>query len=80
VTWVYGALIALGLMGLPVAWGWWARVWPFEAAHDYRNALGYWAARVIRGAVFAFVFLPLVAVFAGPVFLFRALATRGSRA
>ena len=80
VTWIYGTLFVLGLIGVPVAWQWWARVWPFEAAHEYRNALGFWAARAIRGAVFAFVFLPLVAVFAGPVFIFRALGTRRSRA
>lgn len=77
VTWITGVLIALGLLGLPVAWRWWARVWPFEAAADYRNALGYWAARTIRGVVFAVVFLPLVALFAGPVSIFERVAGRG---
>jgi hypothetical protein len=76
ITWGYGALVALGLLGLPVAWRWWARVWPFETAGEYRNATGYWAARIIRGIAFALLFLPLVAVVAGPVSLFRMLARR----
>jgi hypothetical protein len=76
ITWAYAALIALGLLGLPVAWRWWARVWPFEAAGDYRNATGYWAARVIRGIVFALLFLPLAAVFAGPVSILQMLTRR----
>jgi hypothetical protein len=76
ITWLYAALVAVGLLGLPVAWRWWARVWPFETAGEYRNAAGYWAARVIRGAVFALLFLPLVAVFAGPVSIFKMLARR----
>jgi hypothetical protein len=64
------------LLGLPVAWRWWARVWPFETAGEYRNATGYWAARLIRGAVFALLFLPLVAVFAGPVSIIQMLTRR----
>ncbi len=76
ITWGYGALIALGLIGLPVAWRWWARVWPFEIAGDYRNATGYWAARLIRGVVFALLFLPLVAVAAGPVSIVHMLTRR----
>ncbi len=80
VTWIYGALVMLGLIGLPVAWRWWARVWPFESATEYRNALGFWAARVIRGVVFALLFLPVVAVFAGPVSISNALKRRGQAA
>jgi hypothetical protein len=76
ITWAYAALVALGLLGLPAAWRWWARVWPFESAGEYRNATGYWAARIIRGAVFALLFLPVVAVFAGPVSIFRLLTRR----
>ncbi len=76
VTWLYGALVALGLIGVPVAWRWWARVWPFEAAAEYRNALGYWAARLIRGCVFALFFVPLVALIAGPVSIFQKLVQK----
>ena len=64
--WTYAALILLGLIGLPVAWRWWSRVWPAEQASEYPNALGYGAARGARGLAFALLFLPLVALAAGP--------------
>lgn len=54
-----GALVA-GLIGLPVARGWWRRLWPPERREEYAGALGYQAARVVKGAGFLLVFLPLV--------------------
>lgn len=54
-----GALLA-GLMGLPVARGWWARIWPPERREEYAGTLGYHAARLVKGAGMVLVFLPLV--------------------
>ena len=45
---------------------WWRRMWPPEAASEYAGRAGYWAARMVRGAVFLFVFLPLTAPVAAP--------------
>jgi hypothetical protein len=63
----YVALFVFGLFGLPVARGWWARVWPAEQRTEYGSALGYWAAWVVRGGVMLFLFAPLVAVASAPV-------------
>ncbi len=62
VQWVYFACAALGLVGLPVAVGWWRRIWPAEARADYGGIAGFALARAVRGLVFVAVFLPLVAV------------------
>jgi hypothetical protein len=74
VSWSYVALFALGLTGLPVAWGWWAHLWPIENAKDYHNAVGYNAARAMRGLAFGLLFLPAVAIAAGPTAIGRAIA------
>ncbi|MEW5965192.1 MAG: hypothetical protein AB1749_16730 [Pseudomonadota bacterium] len=65
-----GALI-LGLIGLPVARGWWARVWPPERREEYAGALGYHAARLVKGVAMVLLFLPLVALPAFVVMLAR---------
>jgi hypothetical protein len=62
----YLAFIVLGLIGFPVSRVWWRRLWPPEVAGEYAGAAGYWAARIVRGAVFLLVFLPLTAPVAAP--------------
>jgi hypothetical protein len=80
VQWGYAALLAVGLMGLPVAWRWWGRLWPSEKASEYQNRLGYGAARLIRGLAFATLFLPLSALAAGPVGVLEVLRGKRRRA
>jgi hypothetical protein len=72
----YAALLMLGLIGLPTAWRWFARVWPNEAATDYANAAGFHAARAVRAAIFAVVFMPLAAIVAAPAQLLRWITRR----
>lgn len=70
----YGLLLALGLAAWPTAVRWWGRIWPAEDRGEYGGGAGYWAARVIRGLVFVFLFVPLVAVVAFPVHVVVSLA------
>jgi hypothetical protein len=63
----YFGLMCLSLLGLPVARGWWHRIWPPEQAGEYAVRSGYLAARVVRGAAFLLIFLPLTAPVAAPV-------------
>jgi hypothetical protein len=65
-----GALI-FGLFGLPVARGWWARIWPAEDRAEYGNAAGYHAARVVRGLLGLLIFVPAVEIASAPVQAFR---------
>jgi len=67
----YVVFIVLGLIGLPVARGWWRRIWPPEVRTEYAAESGYWAARVVRGAAFLLVFLPLTAPIAAPYNIVR---------
>ncbi|HEY7669471.1 MAG TPA: hypothetical protein VH852_02435 [Hyphomicrobium sp.] len=53
------ALVA-GLMGWPVARGWWERLWPAERRLEYGGAVGYRAAQAARLTAFLMLFLPLV--------------------
>lgn len=54
--------LVCGLMGWPVARGWWARLWPPEARAEYGSAVGYRAAQGARMSAFALIFLPLAGV------------------
>jgi hypothetical protein len=63
----YLALLVFGLFGLPTARGWWARAWPAEQRTEYGGAIGYWAARLVRGIILILFFAPLVAVASVPV-------------
>lgn len=56
----YLASLVLGIAGLSYARAMWSWLWPAEFAGEYAGRIGYWAARVIRGLLFVFVFLPLV--------------------
>ena len=71
--WSYAALLMLGLLGWPTAQRWFVKVWPPEAIADYGNRAGWYAACAVRGAVFAFVFVPLAAIAAAPVQIMRRL-------
>lgn len=50
---------------------WWQRVWPREVRSEYSGALGYWAARLMRGLAYIFLFAPITAVPALPVLGWR---------
>jgi hypothetical protein len=67
----YFALLAIGLLGMPLARLWWANLWPRETAADYAGAAGYWAARAVRNGLFVAVFLPLTAPLSAPLNLGR---------
>ena len=67
----YLVFFVIGLGGLGVAREWWQRIWPLEARADYARRAGYWSARVLRGAAFIFLFIPLVAVISAPIALVR---------
>lgn len=68
---VYFLLFLPGLFCIPVTWDWWQRVWPREAREDYKGALGYWAARCMRGLAYVLLFMPVAAVPALPVMAWR---------
>ena len=63
----YLGLLAIGVLGLRTAHGWWRRIWPPEQRRDYPIAAGYHAARFVRLALFVLIWLPLAAVPAGLV-------------
>lgn len=75
----YGLALLVGLLGFRQAYLWWARVWPAEASEDYSSAFGYQAARLIRGATFLFLFLPLVALAAAPMAIWSHITSRTHR-
>lgn len=52
----------MGVIGLGYARSWWHKVWPAEEREDYANSYGYWAAKIVRGIVFIFLFLPVVGI------------------
>jgi hypothetical protein len=54
--------LVAGLMGWPVARGWWARLWPAEERAEYRGTAGYRAAQAVRFLAFLLVFLPIAGV------------------
>ncbi|KAB2912581.1 MAG: hypothetical protein F9K29_18530 [Hyphomicrobiaceae bacterium] len=69
----YLVFLVFGLFGLPVSRAWWQRIWPREAAQDYAGRTGYWAARLVRGASFLFVFMPLTAPVSAPLQMLKAM-------
>src|SRR6185312_8874093 len=64
-------LLLIGLLGAPLARAWWAQLWPREDPAEYADRRGYWAARLVRAALFGLVFLPLTAAFSAPLNLAR---------
>ena len=75
----YLALLALGLLGTPVARAWWAQAWPPEAASDYAVRAGYWSACAVRFLAFALIFLPATAPVAAPYNLGSQILGCGAR-
>lgn len=78
VTWLpsvvhvmYGLSLVIGLITLPVTRSWWRRLWPTEQRAEYRSAVGYYAARLVRGAAFLLLFVPIAAWPALPVQMAR---------
>jgi hypothetical protein len=67
IQWAYICFLLLGLIGLSAAGPWWQRIWPLEERGEYSGRAGYWAARVLRGTLYIFVFLPLVSPASAPV-------------
>lgn len=69
----YGVALAflLGLLGVPVAWRWWQRLWPPETREQYADAGGFAAARGMRMLAFAAVFVPIAGLPAALVGLVR---------
>ena len=65
----YLIVLLAGLLAWPLVRSWWRRAWPVETREDYGSPLGFFAARAVRGLMFALVFLPLVAIIALPVYL-----------
>jgi hypothetical protein len=76
---IYALSLLCGLIGLGVSRRWWARIWPAEMRADYSNQIGYWAARGVRAALFALVFLPLTGYAAIAALGYGALRALGSR-
>jgi hypothetical protein len=62
----YLGLLILGLFGLPVARGWWQRLWPDERREEYGGTVGYWAAKLSRSGLLLLVFAPLIAIASAP--------------
>lgn len=62
-AWIqYAYLLSLvaGLIGWEFSLAWWARVWPPEDRAEYRGAIGYHAARLVRLLALLLLFLPIV--------------------
>lgn len=70
---IYLGLWVVGLFCIPVTRGWWQRVWPREQRGEYRGVLGYWAARLMRGLTYTFIFMPAAALPALPVVMWRVI-------
>ena len=71
---IYFGSSALGLLALPVALGWWRRLWPQEARSEYDSRRGYVMARMVRGVAFLALFLPLAALPAFAASIFKLVA------
>lgn len=56
---VYAVALLIGIAGMRVSRRWWQRLWPMESREDYSGMAGYVAAKVIRTAAFALLFLPV---------------------
>lgn len=54
--------LVFAVLGLGVTRDWWARIWPPEQRADYGNAIGYYAAKIVRLLAFLLVFMPFVGV------------------
>lgn len=55
---LYIGSVFAGLIAWEVTGNWWSRIWPPEERPDYRSALGYQLARLVRWLSYVFLFLP----------------------
>jgi hypothetical protein len=62
-----------GVLGWPVASGWFARLWPKEQREEYGGAVGYRAAQAARMLAYLLLFLPIVGIPAFFVLLLQQL-------
>ncbi len=79
----YLAGLIAGVLGWPVASGWFARLWPPEQRAEYAGAFGYRAAQAARLLAFLLIFLPIVgapALIASLLLQLWALVTLPARA
>ena len=79
----YLAGLIAGVLGWPVASGWFARLWPPEERAEYAGACGYRAAQAARLIAFLVIFLPIVgapALIASLLLQLWALVTLPARA
>ncbi|HRD76778.1 MAG TPA: hypothetical protein PK264_12725, partial [Hyphomicrobiaceae bacterium] len=79
VQWGWLALIAAGLVALPVARRWFAALWPPEERSEYAAWRGYAAAVAMRCTLLVALFLPLAglpALLAGALALSKRIVTR----
>ncbi|MFY0614602.1 MAG: hypothetical protein JXQ99_23935 [Hyphomicrobiaceae bacterium] len=74
IQYAVGLAFLIGLLALPVARRWWQRVWPPEVRSDYAGRGGFEAARGMRWAVFALLFLPIAGLPAALWSLLSAIA------
>lgn len=58
----YLAGLIAGVLGWPVASGWFARLWPQEEREEYGGIVGYRAAQAARLLAYLALFLPIVGV------------------
>ncbi len=69
--WNYVMAVLLGLIGWPVARGWFERIWPAERAGEYAGRMGYRAAAAARALAFGLLFMPLVGIASAPLQILR---------
>jgi hypothetical protein len=70
----YVVLIGIGVMGLPVALGWWRRLLPLRPRAAFGSGVALRLDRAWRIPAFSLLFLPLVAL---PAFLVNAMLQAG---
>jgi len=58
----YLGLLAIGVIGWPVARLWWGLLWPPQRRDGYRSVIRFYSTRVARFIIFLLLFLPVVAV------------------
>ena len=65
-------LWTMALISFSVVSGWWARLWPPEDRTEYGSWFGFASARIVRMALFVFVFMPVVGL---PALVWLVLST-----
>lgn len=71
---LYLGLMAVGLLGLPVALGWWRKLWPLPPVDSHRSTFWHIVYGAFRLLLFSLFFMPLVALVAITAQLVRTLS------